>query len=472
MINKITISLMGRLYPMMANSGIKLAPSGNTPLYQMVKASAPAEGIAGDDLAMLVLKGSAQVDAGGIEQHDLLMDETVDTVVPGILNQINFAKYEVSTAIGAVLTNIRNEISESKPTNISLVPVYLSEAVNSQFTVQLYENYQGRQLRKMRGFVGMPSLTEEELVELIKTGSATFDASLSNMLSSKPSGWVKDVYQRLVAGNVEGLSTTIKHDLCDEFLVALLMTIRLGEEIPESVNMQLPAYQAAISTNCEVLAVSLANSVDAYWTAVKNGLVMLDIPIIPAYCTDDSLEIKVYGPVAQKLYENGGSPETIFGAALGMNKAISAVVGTLDSLLAHRDDLNQIYLNWWAGALSQHKSNAARLVRDATVRALGAQVVATPENKRAPNFKLQDLVSLVRDKVKTLSDDQLLNDLDHQVLLILTSTVYSHTSAGTILTNIELYAKKYPDLDARSAAYLAYRDYVVDWVLSMVDVKR
>ena len=472
MINKITLGLVGKLYPLMANSGISLMPADNTPLYSMVKASAPAEGIEGEDLGMLVLKGSSENDAADINMHDMLMDECLDAVVPGILNQISFAKNEVGTAIGAVLTAIRTEISDSKPTNISIVPVYLSGAVNSQFAVQLYEDYQGRTAKAMYGFVGMPDLDEAQLADLINTGAASFDKELLDMLSSKPSGWLKNVYGKFVRDKIQGVRPSISHDLCDELLVALLMTMRLGDEVPESVEMSLAEYKANISSNCEVLAVSLSMSIDTYWNAVKNGLVMLHIPNIPAYCTDNSLEIKVYGPVAEKLYEGGGTPETIFGAAIGLSNSMKAIIGTIDSILAHRDALNEIYANWWANALSTHKANSAMLVRNAAYKALSAQVANTPEEKRMPEIPLDQLIEMVRDKVKSLPDDLLVNDLDHQVLLILTTTVYSHTSAGVILKNIELYGKKYADLDARSAAYLAYRDYVVDWVLTMVEIKR
>ena len=95
-----------------------------------------------------------------------------------------------------------------------------------------------------------------------------------------------------------------------------------------------------------------------------------------------------------------------------------------------------------------------------------------PEEKRNPERALGDAIAMVREKVRSLPDNAVNDQTYRSVRDVLGMCAFDHTNALDMLNRIDEYGAKFPDIEPREAAYYAYRDMLVEWAASMLDVSR
>lgn len=469
-LHKQNLNAGSRLADKLLGKQIALSAVSNTPLAALVTESMPVfqeKGTTADPLTSLMM-AVAQKDALGVEGHELAMEEIISVVVPGVIKQIQFARNVVKESINKVHGAVTLAVENSKPSNMEVRPLYLHSALSSQFTEQLYSDFKQVSPRELTKLEGMKQLSTEELNNLLTTGAVSYDQDLVDLVAKHGDNWVSDVYGKYIAGNsLAGTIPSRDYRVADELLIAVLLTQKLRESEPLTESMSLVSYRAALALNMQTLAICLYHALNSYWRMVESKVLVVSVPNIPSYVTDNSIVIHVVGPVMEEYLSDGGTPEAVFGAAIDPKALL-----TKQYVLDNRVTLQQRYESWWATALATHGKQLASVLRNELEQALCAEFLRLPEEQVITGYSRTEVVTEIKRCVAESTDAEVTGNLYGTIQKILGLTAFQSSSAVKLLKSMDQYEKKFPDIDARTAAYMAVRDSVVDWALSMVEVGR
>lgn len=459
--------------------GLLVLPRADTPLEMLVNRTRSPETVTSShdgvsikvDLNVLAASAAIKDPVFGDSDHDNIFDQIAEVCIPAVQGHVKFAKEVVAPAIDDLVTRTTDILSQHTPSQLLGMEVRIDELpaplMNASFDTMV-RKFEETPLDSPSLSFNLPDQTGAEIVELMKTGSASLDADIEQFAATLGDGclidiWAKAFQQR--QADVMDSRTLRFADLLsapdcgvDNALVIFLLARKLQDNPLDGISMSLSTYETLMADFRDQAAAFLCRELNAYEQAEKAGALVISMT---------SNEVVVNPRLYKEWIDNGGENEVLFGNLLQSNPYVM---------------------------LEDIEANAASLKRAWTNH---AALTATVESNRRFSRTKEALASVFRRQLRELSDDdasqidvgavtarfdELLDDVvesDMECLYTLGLKLvcrsrFSQTEAERILGGIDRVKKKNPSLEIREAATISVIEYVAWWVgtqLQVVDAK-
>jgi len=463
--------------------GLVFNPVPNTPLAELFNASGileQSEIERGED-------GSHVINLNTISQrtnnafpgtdyikHNVVMDEVVAVAADAVKGQVNFARTVVSPVIQSIVEKTKIALSSGAASALANYRVelyrYPELLFNAPF-VNMVDNLKGsNQSFVSPNNVSFPMLSEEEVIELMKTGARNVDSSIDTWLAVTGNGFASMVWRKFFSNekSMEDISTTINGHLGRNALVQdgpntqdmavaiFLLANKLINNPIEGSNMGLANLNTALAAYREIAANYIAVSLEEIDNQKKTGMM-----IRGRSGTVVSVNEHMY---MDWLNQEGNCTEMVLGTLLQDTPILF-----LTDLESKRDVLCD---NWErhvrlvkASELAEEHTQIKRLLLGYFTEHFKSQLVDHPEFAQAVHKSIRDFEI----ELNKFTSDEL-----RGVWVAATKAVcraaYPASSAEEILVGMEEAAQQNPNTDPRELATIVVIRMVARWVAQQFNV--
>ncbi len=474
-------------------NNLRASPKAGTPLRSLVDASCLPIGspmVAGGAIdTAAVMNAEYQPDAGSIEaesripcatseamsQHDELMDELVTEISPLVANHLAFAKNIAKPAIQQFVETVSGVLAgfpEQVTYNPELVKVDLPAPAQMSQLESEYSKYNSSPYAPIPTAVRLPVLSEEGVMELLRTGSAALDAAIELWKQAEGPGFFVNVYHVVFCASAPGITMTPEQLLQDRIsgssaaTAAFLMARKLLEAPPEGASYGLSEYRILMGGLVEQLAVRLVSASSERARNIEQGrLILLSEPN----------RVVVFAPVYNEWIENGGNNGVLFGSTLkaGSGYSVHAMTEGAASFLTTWEQHNRLL------------TTSQRLRRNEIVRDTLRDAVRTVAATNAVLFygdvygitadnpthaKIDEHIYWAHNYIAFLKEDKL-KDLWSIGVEVVAGQLLGFTDAAVILRGIEQACKDNEGIPVEEAALLSLVAYTTNFIVDQIEVR-
>lgn len=437
---------------------------------KMVEGSIPSE--QSEQEQVLVDVSMVQA-ADGSDGHSVMVDEYVELLAKSLRAHLSYAREQVLPAVARIHSAIKSKIESDGPVPYAVEQVWMGDAVANPYTEQLVANYYGYS-NKAKTFTVFPERTEEQVMELLETGSAQFDTVLSEMIANHPEGWVSgiyDAYFRLGKASkmrYSEVGTGAKPDYVfdtgianmDEYLVVVLLATKLIQNAPEKTGMSLPEYKAAMTSLKAAACAGLAGSIRKYQQACERNRLVLAYPT----AVGESV-IYVCGPVYREFLGKGGEAEVVIGSAVS-EASDRAIV--MNDFVTSAAKYKARFMRWMDRQEAERNERIASTIRSTAARVIDEEIAKISPELNTQARDVSDMRKEIGPAIKSISDAAWRAGLYTCVRQVFCSIVCPSSNALEILRNIDDVCAKNPDMDPREAGYHVIKKILVQHLVSQV----
>lgn len=463
-------------------NNIGLSPMGSTPLAALVNAchsplsfqtpSLDPE-LALQNLPERLNQLSMERGIDGVVNHDEVMREIVDQVATTVAASIDRARNVVSPKIKEVLEQVTarmeaDVVSDLMP--VAVIPDFHKAIWDSPILAGMVEKFSGIPIETVSLGFSTPSKTEDEVMDLLKTGSERFDAEIQEFVRELTPAHVHNLYQTFFAG--EGVTQQSLSDVIniytsqrDNILVIYLLAHRLYHDVPEGsiLNVSLNVYRERMVTLMAQAARSVAGASAMRLRDVQQKKLIIRYPAEGIdRAVPGQTAITVNGAVYNEWLNEGGSIEILLGSYVTEKEQGYRSLLENAEFYTQAWERNQrlftMHLN--AQAYSRVVS-AFRFVMSTQISNLG------PDDHPAGKALLQEKLTQVLGNVKEKDT----KDIQLLARKVVCRVLFAHTDAEKILDRVDQYANSNPGIDIREAALLAVVDIICEWVSQLMVIE-
>jgi hypothetical protein len=450
-------------------------PRADTPLEMLVNRTRSPETVTSShdgvtikvDLQQLAASAAIKDPVFGDSDHDNVFDQIAEVCIPAVQSHVKFAKEVVAPAVDDLVTRVTDILSQHTPSQLLGMEVRIDELpaplTNTAFDAMV-RKFEETPLDSPALNFNLPDQTGAEIVELMKTGSASLDADIEQFAATLGDGCLIDVWAKAFQQQQADINDARVHrfvDLLnspdcgvDNALIIFLLARKLIDNPLDGITMSLQQYETLMADFRDQAAAFLCRELNAYEQAESAGALVISLT---------SNEIVVNPQLYKQYIENGGENEVLFGNLLQSNPYVM---------------LEDIEAN--AGTLKRAWDNHAALT--ATVEAnrkfaRTKEALSTVFRRQLRELAEEDLANLdvgaTTAKFDELLDDVVESDLECLYTLglkLVCRSRFSKTEAERILAGIDRIKKKNPSLEVREAAAISVIEYVAWWVGSQLQV--
>lgn len=425
---------------------------------------------AGGDTNVFVAKIAAMAnktqEVYGCSHHNATMDEVAGHAIKHVRNHLNFAKSVVMPVVNDLFTRVKNSLAEINASALLGMEVDVmcepAPLENAQFQAAI-RKFDGIGLEDLPMTLNLPDQTDQELRELIATGSSTLDAAVAEWLSKDESIlqyiW-SHVFQQKPLDRPMGFQALITDRIygVTNSLAIYLIARKLSDKKPlEGTAMSLGGYKQQIVEFRNQAAAQLSRTLDKIERAMKNGILVRDVI--------GGTKTVVYDPLYRKFLDAGGSNEMLFANALRGN----GFLVSLNDLTAEKQALADKW-NLHAGlvktAEANKRFNKTKEFIELHFNSQLQEIAASDEGVDNNIASVRRLFDMVLASIR--SED--IDDLYTLCLKVVCRARFFKTDAEKILLGIERAGRENPNLSVREAATISTINYVADWVAGMMRV--
>lgn len=455
--------------------GFKFVAIEGTPLDALVKQShadiaagtAAADGIIRPNIENLTYM--ANVADAGMEgnQHDDLMTHWTNVVSAAVTDHLNVARTLVAPAVEDLVTQVVKNLSGQAQSSLLSMEVKVCElpefVVASSFR-DAYRRYEEVSLNNPEMNARLPARTDEELIELMKTGSSSVDKQIEAWAAGVGPDFLQAVWGTVFRQGQEDLYGTAGKafkDLVDDqntgfdwTLAIFLFANKLANDVIDDVEMDLRSYERTMVDFRDQSAAKLSRMVDAFEQAVETN--MLVKSFVGKACT-------VYGPIYEKWLEEGGSNELLYGNILSDRREY-----TVDGVQARAEEFAETWNKHCQ--ITESAESTRKFAR--TLETIEAEFRRSLAELDEPETlaNRDTILKLFRAELDRVRPEDLSN-LYQVCLRLVARSRFVQTDAEKILCYVERAKSENPTLDIREAAALATIWYVADWIAALIRVE-
>lgn len=482
MIREETAHSLSPLLNKLEASGVRLKVMENTPLaeladatiagmYSMEPLNGSSDGSLPErDTISLLLEASREKNQDGICEHDVVMDEVVETVAKTVSKNLDGARNIIVPKIKDVAEEAKkqfDEIGMRQVIPVAVAPDYLKDTWYNPFIAGMFEKFVDVEPENVDLIGNFPDLTGADLQALMKNDTARWDEELAKFLGNFPDGYLEETYRRVFSRRSDGaytylteLTNTSRGDR-DRTLLVHLMARRLLADVPEGVRMDIANYRLYLNRVIAQTGRACMRFREAREKEITRKTLVMRYPIPSISAVEDG-EITVVGAVYKQFLEAGGSPEVILGAyATDRERDFTAL---LEKAEAYKNAWLR-YVRLFEKRVAENKlANTISSFRRAMINEINEmaedeELVIDADHAKQ---RLTDLLSSIKE-----------NDTDDFYIIarkLVCRVLYAHTDGEKILCAIDKITEDNPEMDIREAALLAMVDIVADWVSAQIVV--
>ena len=420
------------------------------------------------DFDMIAYLASAKDETLQASEHDTTKAAILASVGQQTQKHFAFAKTVVAPAIQALHDGVQDALTKLTPSKLLGVeirehtpPKLLS---NSTFLAQIKE-HDTTPFDNPHIPARLPAKTGDELIELIKTGSASVDADAAAWLAVEGASVLQSVYNTVFhldattpaaayQRGLQGLFEDRDHGTAYALAVYLLAR-NLIDNPPEGTEASLEAYNAQLGAFRNQAGAALSRASDAIEREVRLGSLVRRF---------DGLVVYVNQRVYEKWLTEGGNAEILFGNALSQRQEIM-----VDKINERAQEFQETWLRHVSYTRELENSQRVNAQRDLLKTVYASQLDALPAE--TPNLNRGEAYKRFEAMVNATSGADL-KDLPRLCQRLVCRAQFDHTNAEDILADIDQIKCDNPEVTVREAAALAYIKHCARWALNMMRVER
>lgn len=400
----------------------------------------------------VIVKGSQQVDAAGICQHDNMITDIQRLSVTGMQRTFNLARSVINPFTVDASQVITDKINAAASTGADLNIVAVFEPPISKLstflglTERFGLTYSGMNPVQFDLFGGRDwdDLNDLEQAGFCSTGVASIDELIPSMLLDLRGSFFNPF--ELAKSNGNANVSAIK----------FLLFLHAINNVPDGINMGLAEYTqnatcwlaksaCAFNIDCENLS-RFTRTNQIFWRS------RLDMA---------SNTINVYAPVYNQWLKDGGSPEIIMGMVRSGKSELDK-----GKLLANQETYLKALANYYsakrATAITLLESTRKRAVAEYFINYINTEVAEEDRTTALNRFNAY---------VGTNPLD-VAYDLPTYIRNLICTVFYPNTQACIVLSEIQKVMDSNPEMDIREASEIAAINWVGDFLMSLVTVTK
>ncbi len=410
--------------------------------------------------AVALQDASTTAIAGGQVPHDVVHATIVSNGVKGVRASLALAQGVVAPLIKKSVLEIETAVDQAtakagKP--LSVVPFYYKDIWDDGALLSMCERYEGRPATLQLRPLGIP--VPANWTAALSTGVPSLDDVVVKFVSDSNPAFLAQVWQELFAANVTTLEQVVNtqgFDKTDAVIVAYLAARNLQDNIPAGLNISLDAWRLYMADLVSAAGAQLMLQIKRRQQTGNSGRLILTAP------GGDTGTILVFGDNYDQFLNAGGSPEAIMGAHLLRRHGELRVGASAEQIGMFADNWKRAH----AVILQRVAYERQDLILRSAAAVLSAAIGQLPEPRVVGADVMQErLRALIRDTegVET-------KNLWALVRKLVCRSMFAHTDVERILRGVDDVAAD--NMNVREAAFLATADYVVEWLLSQVEIRR
>lgn len=482
MLKNASLSAIFGLAKKLADSKVFLEPHAGTPLAAAVTACyTPTIDIQrtfeGDptEIAYQIASDSRTPGLDDIPPHDKAMGEIVRVLGASVQNSLHLARNVVKPIIAAVVQDVDAAVKASTVKMASVMSVHADvyeDIWGSGVLESMVDKY--RDAPVMSDAVipnALPLLTNDQMLGLLKTGSARFDKEVMDWVADIGPEFVFDTYANYFAVRAEGYEPQPDPGIQFQYLTGTtplerrrtliihLMARRLLQETPAGVDMAAGDYRDLLTSVLEQSGRGINRVLDVRERDRKQRRLVTNWPLENAEYQTANPEmaiVSVNNDVYDAWLKEGGCPEILFGAAITDHES------SYTALLEKGEDYMRAWMRRSATIRSGQKSDTFNITLGALRDAVTKQI-NTLSDDLVLNQTRAPMHEKLREELSELTARQC-EDVWCCAKHVVCTTMFGHTDARKILDAVDAIGTDNPDMDPREVALLATIDILTRWV--------
>lgn len=468
-----------------ADAGVSLGVVVNSPLGMMVNSmydpvlageTIILDGqVAGHSLdtpekvAECIASASTTTNLAGMCLHDETK-ETIETAAANsILSILHLARNKATPMVNSVFTDVEKNIETIRKgfyLKINVVEDNLEDVFSVPQFVAMAGRHEGQAYFDVNVVRVFPTISEDELREAVKTGSAGFDSAVNALLEGPGIEILKNVYMDLFSVNSTAGwkkladSFNVAHRTRVEVLFAWLLAKKFAGQIPDGVRgITDAAYTTYMGQLVEQLGRLITFILKRRADQIKLGLVVVNYP-----ASAHSGNIVVNPVVYKEWLTKGGDPETLIGAlaAEGGNKAPMDA----DTLSANEARYKRAFHEHAAMLKSQEMNQYFETVIRSLRQSVTHAILDADEEMLGDTTK-DAYIKELNDHLRSISPDQI-DNIYGVVRTLVCRMFFAGTDVEAVLMEIDKVGEKYKGIDPREAATIATANIVARWIVGQI----
>jgi len=462
------------------DAGIWLSPLGGTPLAKAVSACyTPAVELPSFmesdvwNIMSNITAGTAKPDANNIMAHSDFMEECKKVLGDALRRIITVSR----NAVKPIIVEVHDKVTQERTNATSTTGVALSvmpdsyEAIWSSPTLQqLVEPYKNvSALNDPYIYNVFPLVTNEQLLEMLKTGSSRFDKEVESWSGEAGMDFIADTYRLFFAVRGDGFQpgqpglniNWLMGNTPTERKRALLihlMARRLQKDIPDGINMPKEDYNVMMSKLIEQSGRAINRVFELRDRDIKAKKLVLRYPepdMEGALQYPDQAVILVNGDVWEAWLKDGGVPEILFGAYIRDQERDYA------ALLTNADR----YLRAWeirAALLREAQTSGLFNTTVQAIRKAMTEEINSAEEGTTVGTKAEQHNRL-KERLYSVIPGQV-TELFQYIQFLVCDVMFRDTDAYRFLRTMDASEASNPNLPAREVALLTSLEIMAEWL--------
>ena len=464
----------------LARAGKVLRPVDGTVIEELTNSTLSAETKLGEiefgeiDHTTKLYQDAQQVDQDEFREHDTAYQEAVDEVAEIVEGNLHLARSKIIPAAKEVYDLYAKEMERIELD--AAQPAYITPNVyhpiwNSDQLISMVERFANTPMSVYRFEASLPELSVYDIEQHVKTGIESFDELISSWFEDQSAEKILEDYRRIfVNREVEiGRATNAVHEVPgtsmdrNSLLLAFLVANGFDQNVPEGVdNVSLDQLRLYLARMKEQAARAVYQEIERRRRDRDNQILVYRVASEYKSNVGESFyDIRVNDDVYRQFLEDGGTPETIYGAVMSGDER------SYHYLLENKRSLESKW-NRYLSLFNQRLSSQTTHYKRESIRVAFAQYINSVEEDDLP-ARREQLHQRTEDCVAKY-DAHYFTDEMIVIRDMVAGIFYPDTNAKMIFRAMDEVERSDPDLDARECALFATIDLVARWIASQIEV--
>jgi hypothetical protein len=463
----------------LAANSLMLQAIDDTPLAALIQACVPVENYGltiktnGDFEApdSSIVANSQVKDLAGNVPHDMCMDEYTKLISKAVSLNLDYAKNRVNPMIKEVVdsaSEYADGLAQGSLSPMNVTPYYYPDVFNNPILAEMVSKYADVAVNNVQLSMILPKFDVDALKAMALTGIGRMDDDVKTFLDGLTDEQIEKTYLN-VFGSGSGVD---QGKLLDRLsprprsawscLLVFLLANRLYSDIPSGVNADLGTYRAYIASIMSQAGRAVASSMRQRGDNFKSNFLVLDKPYLMGEGNIPEGDVIVNGDVYDKWLKEGGSPETLFGAATNGGSM------AYPDLLARKEQYTADWKRKYDLMRTTAQFNRFNYFLDGMRKAVLNQIAMLDPGLRNTSDNVYK--ARLTEHLKKVKDSGV-GDPWHVARKLVCRVFFPAMNVEMILCAIDAQEKANPMMEPREAALLATIEIVAKWIASLFTVE-
>lgn len=447
-------------------SNMRITVIPNTPLDHLVTEVIPVVTPTPGLEAEGVYQQADVTDITGINRHEMVLDEVINTIGAGLAEQVKIVRHEIIPMVRRVTAAAVDSANEVKLGEYTVEPFFLSEIHDNEIITELLEAWASFDLVEVASPIGFQPMDDQAVIQMADTGSTRLDGPMAEMIGKHPAGWAKAVYEDYfgVTG-VKKFKAFNNLKSMDEWLLVHFLCRAFADNPQEGSGLSMQAHNSFCAALLAQTAVGMYNT-HRSWDSLRSlGNVILswplstDIPTSP----EDAI-IQVIGDTYNDFLGAGGSPEILIGACVTDRPYASTKLIEKSTEYAHA------YSAYKTRQAFYRAGQMGGILRTRIYEEISNEIQTLPECLFSEGVPMATMISILRSMVGKFKDEFVVDNVYIVVREIICKVIYGHTDAYPILLDIDRVMKE-RDCTGREAMYYVSLERLATFWLNQTSIE-